>query len=88
VLYFGRLFDGSGWSLPGLGIGMTITDFPIDGTSPSSTNKTDRNGRNGKTKHICRELVDRFSVTSGSSNTDVSFALIDHSWFSDSHLNQ
>ena len=41
-----------------------------------------------KQEHICRELVDRFTATSGSLNTDVAFALIDLSWFSDLHLNK
>ena len=41
-----------------------------------------------KQEHICRELVDRFSATSGSLNADVAFALIDLSWFSDLHLNK
>jgi len=34
-----------------------------------------------KQKHICGELVDRFSVKSGSLNTDAVFALIDLSNF-------
>ena len=36
VSVIGRSFDGSEWSLPGFGIGMTLAYFHIDGMSPAS----------------------------------------------------
>jgi hypothetical protein len=36
VSAIGRIFGGSEWSLPGLGIGMTLASFQIDGNPPVS----------------------------------------------------
>ena len=44
--------------------------------------------RTAKQKHMCGELVDRFSANSGSLNTDAVFAIIDLLTFEIADSNQ